>query len=96
MYSILLPFALVISNTSAAYDKFKIAFTAKQYDRARLHAKVACDGGIFDGCYSLGMMLVNGLGGAVDIPQGRVYLHKACRGGLIGACYSFNSTMMPR
>lgn len=98
------PLALLLSNAppaaeqsaADAYEKFKVAFTAKQYEDARGHAKVACDGGVFDGCYSLGKMLVDGLGGAVDMQQGRVYLHMACQSGLTGACYSFNATMQPR
>jgi uncharacterized protein len=89
--SLLLCSSIASAQDKAAlsdYDKGVTAFDNGQFEEARVLYTKACDGGIAEGCYNLGVMHAKGRGGAVDDAQARVLYAKACNGGIAAGCYN--------
>ena len=60
----------------------------KDYKKAAQLYKKACDGGIMDGCNSLGIAYDDGKGVAKDVYKAAQLFQKACDGGIMDGCNS--------
>lgn len=62
------------------------ALEARDYVRARQHLAASCQAGVGVACGRLGIMLVSGIGGEIDVATGQPLLAKGCRANDPSSC----------
>ena len=63
----------------------------KDYKKAAQLYEKACDGGIMDGCNSLGLAYGDGKGVSKDVYKAALLFQKACDGGIMEGCTNLGS-----
>ncbi len=79
-----------IDPVQVAKDAFKYGMQAYEYEKyefARAYFNKACKGGQPGGCFNLGLMLENGVGGPEQLQTARILYKAACDGDMGEGCY---------
>lgn len=72
----------------AAFNAGIAAYDNKDFVRAAQLFGQACDGGIAQGCFNLGLLHEKGEGVAQNKPRSVQLYGQACDGGIAGGCYN--------
>lgn len=85
--ALLVPAANAV-DSNLAFSKGVTAYDENNYAQARKFFEQACNSGVADGCYGLGVMFERGKGGKQDEIQARSLYDQACQGGHTNGCYN--------
>jgi serine/threonine-protein kinase len=85
------PLGIIAGAETSSYNEGKSAYDHKQFIRARMLFKQACDAGDMRACNYLGYLYAQGIGGTQNSQQARNVFGIACDQGTWSSCASLGS-----